>query len=182
MMGFATAWFAFDFVGAATVISRCFQPAFDTEMNFDRSLQNWVSGHEMVLLFLVSVIGVCDGHHVVPGSWLRDTSDPGGVRALFLGIWEGFYRHLVHVLSSETGRTFLHSMLCFPPGGLVKDKESGKGICFSRKWFMDIVVSQALIAACLAAAEDEHLLCQQNHLLFPFDRGRQVQCGMDSRI
>ena len=40
-------------------------------------------------------------------------------------------------------------------GGLVKDKESGKGICFSRKWFMDIVASPALTAACLAAAVKE---------------------------
>ena len=40
-------------------------------------------------------------------------------------------------------------------GVLVKDKESGKEICFSRKWFMDIVASQALTAACLAAAIKE---------------------------
>ena len=57
LLGFATAWFAFDFVGAATIIFCCFQPAFVTEMIFDRSLQNMVSGHEIVLLFLVSVVG-----------------------------------------------------------------------------------------------------------------------------
>ena len=58
LLGFATAWFAFDFVGAATIIFCCFQPAFVTEMIFDRSsLQNLVSGHEMLLLFLVSVVG-----------------------------------------------------------------------------------------------------------------------------
>ena len=119
MLGFATAWFAFDFVGAATIIFCCFQPAFVTEMIFDRSLQNLVSGHNIVLLFLVSVVGTM---------WFLV---PGCVTLRILAVF---------VLCSLVS------------GGLVKYKESGKGICFSWKWFVDTVASQALTAACLAAA------------------------------
>ena len=119
LLGFATAWFAFDFVGAATIIFCCFQPPFVTEMIFDRSLQNLVSGHEIVVLFLVSVVGM--GWFLVPGC--------ATLRILAM---------------------FVHCSLV--SGGLVKDKDSGKGICFSKKMFVETVASQALTVACLAAA------------------------------
>ena len=45
---------------------------------------------------------------------------------------------------------FVHCSLV--SGGLVKDKDSGKGICFSKKMFVETVASQALTVACLAAA------------------------------
>ena len=132
VLGFATAWFAFDFIGAATIISCCFQPAFVTEMIFDRSLQNWVSGHEIVLLFLVSVMGTM---------WFLV---PGRVTLQILAVF---------VLCSLVS------------GGLVKDKESGKGICFSRKWFVDTVASQALTAACLAATILDFFFTAPHHTL-----------------
>ena len=56
---------------------------------------------------------------------------------------------------NETGWTFMHSMFSVLSEGQAMNKECAKGKCFSTKWFMNILVSQALTAACLAAAFKE---------------------------
>ena len=123
-----------------------------------------------------------EGKPVVPSMWFAAAPRPYvlcnvGVIAIVLGAavrcgdafaascFQPFYVALLSLLVAmlvpafslrrtwnETGWTFMRSMFSVPSGGQAKNKECGKGKCFFAKWFMNVLVPQALTAACLAAA------------------------------